>query len=158
MEKILRAEKLDLTEHLSLDDSDIVFYIKQWRDSDDKILSDLASRFLDRRLFKAFDLDMPEAERDRFIGDARRIVEGAGFDPEYYFMDDTGGDAAYHFYTKQSENSKDLIFVEHGFARPAIREISEVSAAVRGLQTGYRIHRICFPSELKNEIAASYHR
>jgi HD superfamily phosphohydrolase len=157
MEKILRGEKLSLSEHLSLDDSDIVFYIKQWQHSDDKILSDLAARFLDRRLFKAFDLDMPENERDQFVTEVRRIVEKAGFDPEYYFVDDGGGDAAYHFYTRRSDNPKELIFVEDGFARPAIREISEVSAAVRGLQTGYRIQRICFPSELKNEIAASYH-
>jgi HD superfamily phosphohydrolase len=157
VEKILRGEKLTLSEHLSLDDSDINFYIKQWKHSDDKILSDLATRFLDRRLFKAFDLDMPESEREQFVADARRIVEEAGFDPEYYFVDDGGGDTAYHFYTRRSDNPKELIFVEDGFARPAIREISEVSAAVRGLQTGYKIQRICFPSELKNEIAALYH-
>jgi hypothetical protein len=58
-EKILRSEKLELDEHLSLDDSDVLFHIKRWIDSDDKILSDLSGRFLDRRLFKAFDLDMP---------------------------------------------------------------------------------------------------
>jgi HD superfamily phosphohydrolase len=59
-EKILRSEKLELDEHLSLDDSDVLFHIKRWIDSDDKILSDLSGRFLDRRLFKAFDLDMAE--------------------------------------------------------------------------------------------------
>ena len=156
-EKVLRGEHLSLHEHLSIDDHDVMFYIKQWQESEDKILSDLASRFLDRRLFKAFDLDMPETEVESFVADARRSVENAGYDPEYYFVDDTGGDAPYYFYTRNSDDPKNLIFVEDGYARPQIREISEVSAAVRGLQKGYRIHRICFPSELKDEIAKFYH-
>ena len=39
-----------------------------------------------------------------------------------------------------------------------IREISEISAAVRGLQNGYQIRRVCFPPEVKGEIATLYHR
>jgi HD superfamily phosphohydrolase len=156
-ERVLQGEKLSLDQHLSLDDNDVMFYIKQWQHSEDPILSDLAARFLNRRLFKAFDLDMPEDHVDGFVASARRIVENAGYDPTYYFVNDTGGDAPYYFYTRASDKPKDLIFVEDGYARPAIREISEVSAAVRGLQKGYRIHRICFPSELTDEIAAFYH-
>ena len=156
-EKVLQGKKLTLSEHLSIDDHDVLFYIKQWQGSDDAILSDLAKRFLHRTLFKAFDLDMPPDEVDEFVEAARRRVENAGFDTKYYFVNDSGGDAPYSFYTRNSDNPKDLIFVEDGFARPAIREISEVSAAVRGLQKAYRIHRICFPSELADDIAAFYH-
>ena len=156
-EKVLRGEHLSLCEHLSIDDYDVMFYIKQWQKSDDTILADLSSRFLDRRLFKAYDLDMPKGEVDAFVAEARQLVANAGYDTQYYFVDDTGGDAPYYFYTRNSDDPKNLIFVEDGYARPSIREISEVSAAVRGLQKGYRIHRICFPSELKNEIAELYH-
>lgn len=157
-EKVLRGEHLSLCEHLSIDDYDVMFYIKQWQHSEDTVLSDLASRFLNRRLFKAFDLDMPENEVDKFVSEAKRLVEDAGFDPEYYFVNDTGGDAPYYFYTRNSEEPKNLIFVEDGYARPSIREISGVSAAVRGLQKGYRIHRVCFPDELTDEIAKLYHK
>ena len=157
-EKILKGEKLSLREHLDLDDSDIFFHIKQWQNADDKILSDLSKRFLHRRLFKAFDLDMPEAERNEFLQKAREIVENAGFDPNYYFIEDFAGDVPYYFYTSKTESEpKNLIYVEEGFSRPQIREISEVSAAVRGLQKGFRIHRVCFPPELKDEIAEIYH-
>jgi uncharacterized protein len=156
-ETVLQGKKLTLAEHLSIDDHDVLFYIKQWQHSDDPILADLATRFINRKLFKAFDLDMPPDEIDEFVEAARRRVENAGFDTKYYFVNDSGGDAPYYFYTRNSDNPKDLIFVEDGFARPAIREISEVSAAVRGLQKGYRIHRICFPSELTDEIVAFYH-
>lgn len=157
-EKILKGEKISLREHLELDDSDMMFHIKQWQNSEDKILSDLSKRFLHRKLFKAFDLDMPEAERVIFLERARKIVESNGFDADYYFIEDAAGDVPYYFYTKQDGESKNLIYVEEGFSHPQIREISEVSAAVRGLQKGYQIHRVCFPPELKNEIAKIYHR
>ncbi len=157
-EKILKNEKLSLREHLELDDSDVIFHIKQWTKSEDKILSDLAKRFVHRRLLKAYDLDMPEAERQQFLDEARRIVENSGFDPDYYFIEDKSGDVPYYFYTKERSAPKNLIYVEEGFSRPEIREISEISAAVRGLQTGYKMHRICFPPELKNEISKIYHK
>jgi HD superfamily phosphohydrolase len=157
MQKILAGEKLKLEEHLALDDTDVMFSIKRWQHSDDKILSDLASRFLNRRLFKAFDLDMPEEARAKFVASAGKVVENAGFDPEYYFIEDSAGNAPYSFYSKDSTDAKNLIYVEEGFSRPAIREISAVSPAVRGLQEGYRIHRICFPAELKDEIGKLYH-
>jgi len=157
-EKILNGEKLPLKEHLELDDADVIYYIKQWQRSGDDILADLCKRFLNRRLFKAFDLDMPENERQQFVEEVRALVESRGFDPEYYFVEDTAGDVPHYFYTSDSSKPKNLIYVEDGFSRPRIREISEVSSAVRGLQAEYRIHRICFPAELKDEIASLYHR
>ena len=157
-EKILKNEKLSLREHLELDDSDVIFHIKQWGKSNDGILSDLSKRFMNRKLFKAFDLDMPENERQEFLEKARNIVENAGYDTDYYFIEDKAGDVPYYFYTKERSEPKNLIYVEEGFSNPQIREISEVSAAVRGLQKGYQMHRVCFPAELKNEIAKIYHR
>ena len=157
MAKVLRGERLNLSEHLAFDDADVMYAIKRWRDSSDAVLSDLASRFLDRRLFKAYDLDMPEEERAGFISDVRQAVANAGYDPDYYVAEDEATNAAYSFYAKRNGEPKDLIYVQEGFARPRVREISEVSPAVRGLQEGYRIHRICFPAELKDDIAKLYH-
>lgn len=156
-EKVLRGARLSLKEHLELDDADVMFHIKQWQNSADEILSDLSKRFLRRKLFKAFDLDMPDDERQAFLEKTRQAVENAGFDADYYFVQDKIGDFPYYFYTKDASQPKNLIFVEEGFSRPQIREISEVSAAVRGLQKGYEIHRVCFPAELKREIAKFYH-
>ena len=156
-EKILRAERLSLAEHLEMDDSDVMFHIKQWQRDADGILSDLSKRFVHRRLFKAFDVDMPDAERQDFLEKARKAVEKAGFDPSYYFVEDKTGDIPYYFYTKDTGKPKNLIYVQEGYARSTIREISEISAAVRGLQKGYMIHRVCFPHELKEEISGLYH-
>ncbi len=40
---------------------------------------------------------------------------------------------------------------------PRLREISEVSNVVRGLQRGYELHRVCFPAEVKAEVYKLYH-
>ncbi len=156
-EKLLHGEKLDLSEHLQLDDSDVIFHIKQWQKSRDPILADLSSRFLNRRLFKVFDLDMHEDERQAFLSRAKEIVERAGYDIDYYFAEDKAGDVPYYFYKMRPDDPKQFIYVEDGYSNPRIREISEISAAVRGLQKSYEIHRVCFPPELRDEMAAIYH-
>lgn len=156
MESVLAGKKLSLAEHLSLDDSDFIFHIKQWGSSDDRILADLASRFTNRRLFKALDLDMKSDEREEFVTAARGSVAAAGFDPDYYFIEDTAGNDSHFFYSSDRGKPKDLIYVEDGFSRPELREISEVSAAVRGLQKGFRVDRICFPVEARDSIEKLY--
>ncbi|HEX8142245.1 MAG TPA: HD domain-containing protein [Pyrinomonadaceae bacterium] len=158
-EKVLRRQPLTLEEHLEMDDSDVIFHIKQWQRAEDTVLSDLSRRFISRRLFKAIDLDMPEAERQSFLAAARNAVKRAGFAPEYYFIEDHAGDIPYYnYYTAEgAAEPKARIYVEDGYAHPRIREISEVSEAVRGLQRGYELHRICFPPEVKDEVYALYH-
>jgi HD superfamily phosphohydrolase len=158
-EKILRREELSILEHLQIDDSDFVFHVKQWQHSSDPILSDLSRRFTGRRLFKAIDLDMPHEQQAEFLLAARKIIERAGFDPEYYFVEDRASDLPYYnYYAAQKAEPKTHIYVESGYASPQIREISEVSNVVRGLQQPYELHRICFPSEVKTEVYELYHR
>ena len=156
-ENILAGKPLRLKEHLSLDDSDFIFHIKRWCESEDAVLSDLSRRFLHRKLFKAFDIDMPDDARRSFVERVKRVVSENGLDPEYYVVEDRGGDVNHSFYAPDNTSAKDQIFVEDGFSHPKIREISEVSSAVRGLQKGYRIHRLNFPTEMSDEIAELYH-
>ena len=157
-EKILHRQMLTITEHLEMDDSDVIFHMKQWQRSSDPVLSDLSQRFVGRRLFKAIDLDMPEAEREEFLEAARSVVERGGFAPEYYFIEDRATDVPYYiYYTAEGVDPRTRIYVEDGYAHPQIREISEVSEAVRGLRRGYELHRVCFPAEVKDEVYRLYH-
>jgi HD superfamily phosphohydrolase len=157
-EKILRRTPLSITQHLEVDDSDVLFHVKQWQRSNDAVLGDLSRRFTGRRLFKAIDLDMPVEERPEFLTAARDCVMRAGYDPEYYFIEDRASDVPYYnYYTAAGAEPKSLIYVEDGYARPRIREISEVSEVVRGLQRGYELHRVCFPTEVKTEVYELYH-
>ncbi|CAN5821873.1 HD domain-containing protein [soil metagenome] len=157
-EKILRKESLTVGEHLEVDDSDVLFHVKQWQRAADPILNDLSRRFTGRRLFKAIDLDMPASEQADFLAAARECVERAGFEPDYYLIEDRASDVPYYnYYTAQGAEPKSRIYVEDGYARPEIREISEVSDVVRGLQRGYELHRVCFPAEVKSEVYDLYH-
>src|SRR2546423_14525407 len=143
---------------MELDDAEVTFHVKQWQRSEDAVLADLSRRFVGRRLFKAIDLDMPVAERADFLSAARECVQRAGFDPDYYFIEDRASDVPYYnYYTAQGVEPKARIYVEDGYARPRIREISEVSDVVRGLQRGYELHRVCFPAEVRNEVYALHH-
>lgn len=158
-EKMLRREPLSVSEHLDIDDADLLFHVKQWQRSADPTLRDLSRRFVGRDLFKAIDVDMPESEQPAFLTAARECVALAGFDPRYYFSEDQTGDVPYYsYYTAAGQEPKAHIYVEDGYARPRVREISEVSGAVRGLSQGYRIHRVCFPPEVKEQMYALYHR
>jgi hypothetical protein len=154
--KMLHREPLTIMDHLEMDDSDVLFHLKQWRRAADPTLRDLSTRFIGRRLFKAIDLDMPEDERADFLTAARAVVARAGFAPDYYFIEDQAGDVPYYNYYRADAEPKARIYVEDGYARPRVREISEVSEAVRGLQR-YELHRVCFPPEVKDEIYALYH-
>jgi uncharacterized protein len=157
-EKVLRRRPLTLDEHLEIDDSDVLFHIKQWQRSDDTVLSDLSRRFTGRKLFKAIDLDMPESERAGFLAAAREEVARAGYEPDYYFIEDRAGDVPYYnYYTAAGAEPKARIYVEDGYARPVVREISEVSEAVRGLQR-YQLNRVCFPPEVKEQVYRLYHQ
>jgi HD superfamily phosphohydrolase len=157
--KILRRESLTITEHLQIDDSDFVFHVKQWQKSSDAILSDLSRRFIARRLFKAVDLDMPHEQQAEFLVSAREAVARAGFNPEYYFIEDRASDVPYYnYYAAEKAEPKTHIYVESGYASPKIREISEVSNVVKGLQHAYELHRVCFPAEVKTEVYDLYHR
>ena len=158
-ENVLRKRALSVTEHLEIDDSDVMFHVKQWQRSSDQILGDLSRRFVERRLFKAIDLDMPESEREDFLAVARECVAQAGFDPDYYFIEDRASDVPYYnYYTIEGAEPKSHIYVEDGYAHPEIREISEVSDVVRGLQRRYELHRVCFPAEVKADVYRHYHK
>ena len=156
--KVLQRQPLTITEYLQIDDSDVIFHLKQWQRDADPVLSDLSRRFVERKLFKAIDLDMPEDERSGFIEAARAVVVRAGFAAAYYFIEDRATDVPYYgYYTGEGAEERARIYVEDGYAHPKIREISEISEAVRGLRRGYELHRVCFPSEVKDEVYRLYH-
>jgi HD superfamily phosphohydrolase len=143
MERVLNGEKLTTAEYLRFDDHDVMFHIKQWSREPDAILNDLARRFIERRLFRAIDLEMPEADRAAFIAEARRKISDAGFDPAYYLIEDRAADIPYYSYYRPEGKARLLIERSEG---GELVDIAEVSSVVRVMR-GYELHRLCFPVE-----------
>jgi uncharacterized protein len=153
LEKMLMGEAVTTGEYLQLDDTDLTFHLKQWMDDKDPVLSDLAARFINRKLFKAIDLNMDAGEADIFLARAREVIRQAGFEPKYYLIMDRAADIPYYgYYSPVGVDPKSLIYIETGGPQSVIREISEVSEVVRGMR-GYRIDRICFPAEVSDEMS-----
>ncbi len=149
MEHVLAGSVLTTSEYLRFDDHDVMFHIKQWTAEDDPILRDLAQRFVDRRLFKAMDLEMPETERAEFVREARIRTATLGFDPVYYVIEDRAADIPYYSYYRPEGKSR--LYIERSTSSHEICDIAEVSSVIRGMQ-GYEIHRLCFPVEAAQAI------
>lgn len=149
MECVLKGEKLSVPDYLRFDDHDIIFHIKQWASDEDEILSDLSRRFLHRRLFKARDLEMPEPERSDIINRLREQIAAAGYDPNYYLVEDRAADIPYYSYYRPE--GKGRLYIERSGTSRELCDIADVSAVVRGMR-GYELHRICFPAELTETI------
>jgi len=149
-EKMLAGEQASTQEYLQLDDTDVMFRLKEWSRDADPVLADLASRLMDRRLFKAIDVGANASAS--FWETAADIVRRGGFDPEYYLITDRAVDIPYYGdYSTVGVDPKSLIYVETGLDA-TIREISEVSEVVRGMR-GYRIDRVCVPVEVADEVS-----
>jgi len=150
-ERMLAGEQVETSDYLQLDDTDVMFRLKEWSHDADEILADLSTRLMHRRLFKAIDLGADASEG--FWTAAREIVRARGFDPQYYLITDRAGDVPYYGdYSTVGVDPKSLIYVEAGI-QSAIREISEVSEVVRGMH-GYSIDRVCVPVEVADEVSA----
>ncbi|HYE74375.1 MAG TPA: HD domain-containing protein [Blastocatellia bacterium] len=149
MECVLRGRELSVTDYLRFDDHDIIFHIKQWAFDQDRILSDLSRRFIQRKLFKARDLDLSEPERVALINQLRDAVTEAGFDPNYYLIEDRAADIPYYSYYRPE--GKGRLYIERSGTNRELCDIADVSSVVRGMR-GYELHRICFPSELTEMI------
>ncbi len=148
-ERMLTGEQVPTAEYLQLDDTDVMFRLKEWSQDDDKILADLAARLMHRTLFKAIDLGADIS--DSFWAKAREIVSREGFDPKYYLITDRAADIPYYGDYSTVGDPKSLIYVETG-PQSSLREISEVSEVVRGMR-GFSIDRVCVPVEVAGEIS-----
>ncbi len=143
MQRVLTGQELSVEDYALFDDHDVMFHIKQWARDRDPILSDLARRFVERRLFKARDIDLPEAERKALVVEARTHIAALGYDPNYYLIEDRAADVPYYSYYRPEGKAR--LYIERRGTRE-LCDIAEVSEVVRSMR-GYEIHRLCYPPE-----------
>ena len=134
----------DLNDYLTLDDSVLTTYFIHWMNSSDKILSDLAQRFINRRPFKSAVYD----QQTRFmLPKLRELITTAGFDVDYYTAVDSSYKLPYDTYNPQ--DSKPQTQIELIYPNGELVELSQVStlvASVSGREAGDR--RFFFPREM----------
>ncbi|RYL94031.1 HD domain-containing protein [Sporolactobacillus sp. THM19-2] len=134
---------MTLRDYLRLDESVMMYYFQVWQDEADPILSDLCSRFMNRRLFKYVQLSKDSLSAGEELTEAFRA---AGIDPEYYLEVDSSSDCPYDFYRpgKEEERLPIQLLMPDG----SLHELSRESEVVRAI-TGKRRtdHKLYYPKD-----------
>lgn len=134
----------------NLDDSDVLFSVKQWMHHDDRVLADLARRFINRDFFRV--VFLPETPSDDVVASWRERVEdwlvksglsdqaSASEDASYYLTIDRSRLMTY----EREENSIGVID-----RRGVVRELSQSTdaAAVANLSDSIVKPYVSYPKE-----------
>ncbi|HGI0760067.1 TPA: HD domain-containing protein [Streptococcus pyogenes] len=137
-------KKANLADYIALDDGVMNTYFQVWMASEDHILSDLASRFINRKILKSVTFDQDSrGELERL----RQLVESVGFDPDYYTGIHINFDLPYDIYRPELENPRTQI--EMIQKDGSLAELSQLSPIVKALTgTTYGDRRFYFPKEM----------
>ena len=141
-----------IMQYLRLDNHDVYVALKAWTDCDDKILSDLSRRLLCRDLLKPVDVtDAGGAVLSRFR-ELERIVRDAGFDPNYYVLEDRTSNVPYDYYVgEEMEPDKLPIYVRRHDGK--LEEISKRSDAINAIARRRETQvRIYVPAECRDSV------
>jgi len=120
----------------------------------DPVLSDLAQRFINRKLFKAIRLPTRDAGALEDIQrKAGAAVSKLGLDPNYYLATESTGLRPYDYYRPEASHPQTEIMVrtESG----DVRELSTLSGAVEALVKGnYETFWLIYPDEATEHITS----
>lgn len=136
------SNDVDVTQYLKLDEMVINYYLQEWIDEEDAILSDLSRRFVNRDLFKYLPFDGSQIT----IAELTDLFEKAGIDSEYYLVFDAFNDLPYD-YNRPGINKRKPI---HLLTRNnKIKEISTQSVIINSI-TGLdrKDYKLYYPKEL----------
>ena len=119
----------------------MLYYFNKMIDSEDEILSDLATRLLNRKLFGYVEITSEKQEKA-----IREKTKSQGYDPKYYIFKDTLGKTPYSPYESESSS---LIYILTN--QNKVVELSKVSEIVAAISAGKEKSesKLFFPKEVK---------
>ncbi len=143
----LFEHRIRLTDYLSLDDGVMNTYFQSWIDGPDRILSDLAQRYINRKVLKSITF---KAEEEEALDRLRSLVADVGFDPEYYTAIHHNFDLPYDIYRPNAEKKRTQIEIYR--KDETLVELSSLSPIVHSLSgTIHGDSRFYFPKEMLEE-------
>ncbi|MCB6584594.1 HD domain-containing protein [Streptococcus gordonii] len=137
-------KRFSLQDYLALDDGVMNTYFQSWMTSSDTILSDLAQRYVNRKVFKSM---IFSEENEKHLDVLRQLVKQVGFEPDYYTAIHRNFDLPYDFYRPDVEKPRTQIEIIQKDG--SLAELSSLSPIVQSL-TGTRQgdNRFYFPKEM----------
>lgn len=138
------ANQARLADYLSLDDGVMNTYFQAWISAEDDILADLASRFVNRKVFKSVTF---EEESRKDLSHLVELVKSVGFDPDYYTGIHVNFDLPYDIYRPEKKEPRTEINMIQKDG--SVVELSTISPIVKTLTgTIYGDRRFYFPKEM----------
>lgn len=148
-DSILQDEVLDW--FLRLDDSDVIYSLKQWCNSTDWILADLSRRFIERELFRCFFIEEkpdPEEEARWEQCVARHLKKVGCADPDattYYMKTRSSKHSAYEL----KQGSIHILYRDD-----SVMELSETpdTHAIAKLRNDEKKPYVCYPKGVELDL------
>lgn len=139
----LNDSEVWLKHFLKLDDFDILYSMKQWIDADDKIISEMCKRLINRQLLKVKQLNTPltETEINAWREKAAQLYQVSTEDARYFVFQNSISNSAY----SSGDESINILYKD-GTAR----DISEAASIFRfsSLEASETKHFVYFPEGL----------
>lgn len=137
-------EEVTIQDYLNLDDGVMNTYFQVWMDSPDTILSDLAQRYINRKVFKSI-LFTEDKRKDLTI--LEKLIKEVGFNPTYYTAIHQNFDLPYDIYRPELEKPRTQIeMIRKDGSLAELSQLSPLVAALAG--TRYGDNRFYFPKEM----------
>lgn len=141
------TNQASLADYLSLDDGVMNTYFQAWMAAEDDILADLASRFVNRKVFKSVTF---EEESRKDLSHLVELVKSVGFDPDYYIGIHVNFDLPYDIYRPEKKEPRTEINMIQKDG--SVVELSTISPIVKTLTgTIYGDRRFYFPKEMLSD-------
>lgn len=137
---------ITVEDYLNLDEAVLLYYFREFQKEEDKILKDLSTRFLNRKLFKYKQL-MSEEELIRIKG----IAQEKGYNPKYYILSDNQKQIPYLYYGENKQLDEIQILSPQKELSPLPKK-SEIVSAIVSSKKYKSDEKVFFPKELKDEI------
>lgn len=125
-------------EYVCLDEGVVFYYFRFFSEGKDVILADLASRFLNRRLYQYRDVASKEDELE-----TKQKYQALGYDPRYYVVSDDQSQIPYRYYGDKGDIGEIEILLKDGLK--ALPEVSEIVGAITNSTKSKKDHKIFYP-------------
>ncbi|MGN8647869.1 HD domain-containing protein [Gracilibacillus sp. HCP3S3_G5_1] len=143
-------KQVSLDDYIKLDEAVVLYYFQMWAEEDDAILSDLAYRFMNRRLFKYVEFN-PNLQMNEWM-QLYQLFRDIDLDPDYYLVVDSSSDLPYDFYRPGEEEERLPIHLL--MPNKELRELSRQSDIVEAISGKRRTdHKLYYPKDFIEQLS-----
>lgn len=135
------CNQLSLHHYLAADDGVFIYHLQRWHSHPDPVLADLCRRFLERNLFKAFNVShLDPAQQQQLLLQVQEKLRAIGFSPEHYAGLRTATGRGYTLYQRGINLQ----------TATGLEEISELSPLVKTLTQPWQRSWLIYPREIES--------